>query len=161
LLFPFSTASLLLLRHARQAHGRQFMKTLLYDTKDFAHQSAMQLVSSYYDKTKTSFQEIYHYGTIENSEKPTSDEETEDKEAVQDLWGEAPQRPQRGGMVYTFGKVDFQVRYSLFLLVLKTLGSSCLASISVRVSFAARECAVVATARRATHHVDGRAGQRQ
>ncbi|TMW58475.1 hypothetical protein Poli38472_010034 [Pythium oligandrum] len=70
------STTLLLLRHARVLYGRAFMKDYLYALRDFADQSAMELLSSITSDVKH---------------------------------GET----QRGGMVYTFGKVDFQLGYHL------------------------------------------------
>lgn len=61
-------------------HGRKFMNAYLYETLDFAKQSAMDLVSG---------------------------------RSADQLLSDALQKPTRGGSVYTFGKVDFQVGSSM------------------------------------------------
>lgn len=79
-------ASLLLLRHAQLHHGRKFMKAYLYGTPDFEQQSAMDLLSG----------------------RSADALEREGRTA-------ADHAALRGGMVYTFGKRDYQVdTYLLF-----------------------------------------------
>lgn len=73
-------ASLLLLRHAHAQFGKKFMKKYLYETLDNAQQSAMDVLSI-----------------------RSSDELLLEAEYAPDL------AARRGGMVYTFGKRDYQV----------------------------------------------------
>lgn len=94
------STSLLLLRHARQHLGRQHMKEFLYDTKDFCHQTAMQLVSA------TSNEQVHNVLRKQFDSEHAYGGDPCDYQAI------SSSKP-RGGMVYTFGKVDFQLGYHL------------------------------------------------
>lgn len=78
------STSLLLLRHAQIHFGKKFLHKYLHETRDNAHQSPMQLLS-------TSLQHDHKF-----------------QEAL-----ESGANARDGGLVYTFGKRDYQLGYHL------------------------------------------------